>query len=152
MARRKNRREEQRRWSVRLANLSEVLRFRLSSLFRTTSTLRMSRFTSEHSQNPHRPYPLGLELRRSELSRGRQSTLLKCRNRFHSARTPAGGCIREVSRAPGSNPICPKLPGAPEPNHRKLAGTIHLPPPREPPQRSTPRGTPRSSPDKEPIP
>ena len=52
MARRKN----ERKWSVCLASLREELRFRVSSLFWTGSTLPMDQFTSRHGQTLHTPY------------------------------------------------------------------------------------------------
>ena len=48
--------KNERKWSVRLASLREVLRFRVPSLFWTRSTLRMDQFTSRHGQTSHTPY------------------------------------------------------------------------------------------------
>ena len=50
------RRKNERKWSVCLASLREELRFRVSSLFWTGSTLPMDQFTSRHGQTSHTPY------------------------------------------------------------------------------------------------
>ena len=84
---------------------------------------------------------LGLELRRSELSRGRQSTQLQCRNRFHSART-RGGCIREVCVSPGKQPPRPEASRGSRAQPPKTNRHYPL---------ATAPGTPRGSPDKDPL-
>ena len=47
--------KNERKWSVRLASLREVLRLRVPSLFWTRSTLRMNQFTPRHGQTSHTP-------------------------------------------------------------------------------------------------